>query len=74
MTHSGVGRTSGPSYRREREHRPGHDHRGRPNSGDDYEERHREGRYDDRSQSRERRRGTGAARAKKLNYGKSGRS
>ena len=73
---SGVGRTSGPSYppRRERNTNPGYDQRGRSTSRDDYDARHREGRYEDRSHSRERRRGTGAARAKKFGYGKSGRS
>ena len=75
IPYSGVGRTAGPSYptRREREPKPGY-YRGRSKSRGDYETRHREGRYEDRSQSRERRRGDGADRAKKLYYGNSGRS
>ena len=63
---SGVGRSSGPSRReRERESNPG---RRRRSKSRDYEE----DRYDDRSQSRDRRRGHGAAR--KQYYGGSGRS
>ena len=61
---SGVGRTSGHP-RRERESNPG---RRRRSNSRDYEDE----RYDDRSQSRDRRRGHGAAR--KHHYGGSGRS
>ena len=78
IPHSEVGRSSGVGRasnltRRERESNPGQGHRRRSKSRD-RDSRYKDGRYSDRSQSRERRRDNGAERARKYHYGGSGRS